>query len=298
MDININRAASIYNDYNLHYYTDSVDKIMADDEVKLVYIASNHASHADYAVRALDAGKDVHIEKPHCVTLDQLNRLVLSMSKSSGRVLSIGYNRPVGVIGAKILEALRNESGAAMINWFVAGHQINPDHWYYHSEEGGRILGNMCHWIHFSMEMIDTDHRFPITITPTRTEKSDSDVVVTFTYGDNSIALISFSAQGHTFEGVRERFSAQKGNTLIKMDDFQETRIDVVQNIRKIKLRRRDHGHLNSICGSYLSSLDREEKGLTSEYIRDLGNLILGTKEALDNNKKVRIDNSGIHFIE
>lgn len=298
MDTNINRAASIFKDYNLHYYTDSLDRIIEDDEVRLLYIASNHASHADYAAKALDAGKDVHIEKPHCVTLEQLNRLVHSMSNSSGRVLSIGYNRPVGVIGEKILEALRKENGAAMINWFVAGHQINPDHWYYHNEEGGRILGNMCHWIHFSMEMIDEDHRFPITITPTRTEKSDSDVVVTFTYGDNSIALISFSAQGHTFEGVRERFSAQKENTLIKMDDFKEMRIDVVQNVRKIKLRKRDHGHMKSICGSYLSSLDKGKEGLSGEYVRNLGNLMLGTKEALDNNRKVKIDNSGIFFLE
>ena len=33
-----------------------------------------------------------------------------------------------------------------MINWFIAGHAIDEDHWYYKDEEGGRILGNLCHW--------------------------------------------------------------------------------------------------------------------------------------------------------
>ncbi len=54
----------------------------------MIYIASNHASHAEYAIQALNTGKNVHIEKPHVVTEDQLERLCLAMSERKGKVMT------------------------------------------------------------------------------------------------------------------------------------------------------------------------------------------------------------------
>jgi len=45
---------------------DGRGKVIQDPAIDLVYVASNHASHADYAIAALEAGKSVHIEKPMC----------------------------------------------------------------------------------------------------------------------------------------------------------------------------------------------------------------------------------------
>ena len=50
-----------------------------DPAIDLVFIASNHNSHTDYAMRALERGKAVHIEKPHVVTESQLRRLCATM---------------------------------------------------------------------------------------------------------------------------------------------------------------------------------------------------------------------------
>ena len=61
------------------------------------------------------------------------------MKKSKGKV-RVGFNRPASRFGKLILEYLKKEEGSTMINWFVAGHEINPDHWYFHDKEGGRIL--------------------------------------------------------------------------------------------------------------------------------------------------------------
>ncbi len=62
------RSRSLCTDYGGAYATDDVKAMMADDKVKLLYISSNHASHAEYAIQGLDAGKHVHIEKPHVVS--------------------------------------------------------------------------------------------------------------------------------------------------------------------------------------------------------------------------------------
>ena len=94
MDIDISRAASLFEKYRLRYYTSDAARIISDSAIDLIYIASNHASHAEYAIDALKAGKDVHIEKPHCVTEEQLRRLLKAMSESDGRVLSVGYDQP------------------------------------------------------------------------------------------------------------------------------------------------------------------------------------------------------------
>ena len=91
-----------------------------------------------------------------------------------------------------------------MINWFVAGHEIDPSHWYFHEKEGGRVLGNLCHWTDFTYQMIDEKNRYPIKIIPTRSEKADCDISVSYVFGDGSIASITFSAKGHTFEELEK----------------------------------------------------------------------------------------------
>ncbi len=232
--MDVHRAASLFAQYHLNYYTDDPARLIADPAVDLVYIASNHASHAEYAIQALERGKSVHIEKPHAVTEDQLLRLCRAMHSSSGRV-RLGFNRPYSPFGQAIRAALGSQSGPAMLNWFIAGHELPKDHWYFKDEEGGRVLGNLCHWTDFIYQLVPAENRLPVVITPTRSRQADCDIAVTYRFGDDTLAVITFSAKGHTFEGVRERFAAHRGNVLISMDDFQEL---LVENVDR-KTRKR-----------------------------------------------------------
>ena len=65
---------------------------MQNQEVKLVYIASNHSSHADYAVQLMRFGKNVHIEKPHVVSNNQLTTLMNEYIKKKSKIF-LGFNR-------------------------------------------------------------------------------------------------------------------------------------------------------------------------------------------------------------
>lgn len=291
MDADIHRAASLYQRYGLRYYTDEAERIIADPEIDLVYIASNHATHAEYAIRALEAGKSVHIEKPHVVSEDQLHRLCRAMAESTGRV-NLGFNRPNSRIGRAIKAHLDSQEGAAMLNWFIAGHEIAPDHWYFKEEEGGRVLGNLCHWTDFVFQLVPPEKRHPITITPTRAEKSDCDIAVTYVFGDGSIAAITFSAKGHTFEGVRERFAAHRGNVLIAMDDFQTLTVEIVERKQHLRQRYRDHGHQENILRSLrlASGNTRPEDPCPVDYVWETGQLFLKTREALETNQVVTVD--------
>ena len=91
--------------------TDNIEHILKDDKVKLVYIASNHFTHAQYAIECLKAGKDVHIEKPHAVSEEQLNDLMKAALDSPKNNLFLGFNRPKSKLVTKLRKLLKAESG-------------------------------------------------------------------------------------------------------------------------------------------------------------------------------------------
>jgi predicted dehydrogenase len=294
MDININRAASIHEAFDADHYTDDADELLNDEQIRIVYIASNHSSHAEYAIQALESGKHVHIEKPHVVTHNQLERLMKAMEECPGRV-SLGFNRPKSPLGREVKRRLDAESGAAMFNWFVAGHELPTDHWYFNENEGGRILGNLCHWTDFVYQMVPSRDRYPLRIIPTRAVQSDCDIAVSYVFGSGSIAAITFSAKGHTFEGVRERFSGHRGNSLLLLEDFKSLVVESRERRKRITLRYRDHGHRQNVCDSF--EMAHGENGETlacaKAYIWETAELFLGTRSALEENREIVLKDYG-----
>ena len=287
MDTDLNKAISLARRYGADYYTTCADEVINDPYIDLIYIVSNHASHAEYAIAALAQGKAVHIEKPHVVNQDQLTRLCAAMRAHNGRV-RLGFNRPESTLGLLLKRRMDEQTGPAMMNWFVAGHAIDPNHWYFAEEEGGRILGNLCHWIDFTLRLIPENSRFPIQIIPTRSRQSDCDISVSYVFGDGSIGTITFSAKGHTFEGVRETLNVHKGNLLANLTDFDRLRLDIHERVIQKQLWYREHGHQHSIIKSYLMRTDssKQDSGAT---VWESGYLMLKTKEALDNAIPIRV---------
>jgi hypothetical protein len=106
------------------------------------------------------------------------------------------------------------------------------------------------------------------------------------------VAVITFSAKGHAFEGVKERFSAYKGNCMITMDDFKTMEVNIVNKKVLYSNFYRNHGHASSIAGA----AENVEKG--SEYDRkaelahiwNSGMLFLETKRALDENCAITVN--------
>ena len=70
----------------------SADEVIDDPQASLVAIATRHDSHAALAGRALRAGKAVFVEKPPCLTYDELADL-RQAREESGQVLFVGFNR-------------------------------------------------------------------------------------------------------------------------------------------------------------------------------------------------------------
>ncbi|WP_353481217.1 Gfo/Idh/MocA family oxidoreductase [Haliscomenobacter sp.] len=88
----INKAADYAQRHGVPRWYDSVDALLADPEVNAIYIATPPDVHADYAIRAMRAGKAVYVEKPmalnaaECATMNQV-------SAETGMPLFVAYYR-------------------------------------------------------------------------------------------------------------------------------------------------------------------------------------------------------------
>ena len=295
-DINYSHSASLCFAYKGLFIYKTIEDLISDPKIKLVYIASNHASHTEYAIRCIEAGKHVHIEKPTVVSYEQLQRLTLIIKSNPFVKFFQGFNRPKSKLYILLNKYLAKEQGPLMINWFIAGHEISDDHWYFNKSEGGRVLGNLCHWSDLTLELIGVNNAFPCVIKSSSPLNSKSDFVIGVEFADYSCATISFSAKGHTFEGVREVLNIHKGNLLGSLKDFQNLNLDIIEKKISKNLIFRDHGHSANIINSYNCVLKNNE-GVSIDYMVASSLFILKLKEAVDTGETVIISKEDLNIL-
>ena len=71
---------------------ESLDAILADPDIDIILLACPNNFHADYAIRAMEAGKDVVCEKPVTMNSDEMRR-VIEVKNKTGRHFSAHQNR-------------------------------------------------------------------------------------------------------------------------------------------------------------------------------------------------------------
>ena len=286
LDLDKAKSRSLINDYNGFKAITNFEEVLADPDIKLVFVASNHATHAEYAVRAINAGKNVQIEKPHAVNFEQLEEVRVAMKNNPEVKVFLGFNRPRSELFKELQSICNKEEGISSFNWFVAGHDIEENHWYHSEKEGGRIMGNLCHWSDLCIHSIGLEKAFPCIITPADLPKSKSNFSVSLSFADGSNATITFSAKKDPFEGVRETLIIHRGNVFGVLKDFYELTMDIGPKKIVRKPFYRDHGHKANIVNSYVNTIS-PGSGETIEYVYATGLLVLKIKEAVESNNKI-----------
>ncbi|KOO50863.1 Gfo/Idh/MocA family protein [Priestia koreensis] len=77
-----------------HLYT-SYEEMLKESEVEAISICTWNNSHAEIAIKALEADKHVLVEKPLCKTVEEALRVEEAVKKS-GKVLQVGFVRRFG----------------------------------------------------------------------------------------------------------------------------------------------------------------------------------------------------------
>jgi predicted dehydrogenase len=76
-------------DKNIYSY-DNYDSIKDNPDIDIVYIVLPNSMHAEYSIRASEAGKHVICEKPMAMSVEECDAMIAA-SKKAGKSLSIGY---------------------------------------------------------------------------------------------------------------------------------------------------------------------------------------------------------------
>lgn len=78
--------------YSHIHFTSDLDEVLGDPQVKLVIVCTHADSHFEYAKRALEAGKNVLVEKPFTPTLAQA-KVLFDLARSKGLTVTPYQNR-------------------------------------------------------------------------------------------------------------------------------------------------------------------------------------------------------------
>jgi predicted dehydrogenase len=127
--------------------TDAAEVLEGDADA--VVIATRHDSHAEYATRALAAGKHVFVEKPLALDHDEL-AAVESAARDAAGVLMVGFNRRFAPLAGELREALGGR-GPLVCTYRVNAGRLPKTHWTHDPKVGGgRIVGEVCHFVDFA----------------------------------------------------------------------------------------------------------------------------------------------------
>jgi predicted dehydrogenase/threonine dehydrogenase-like Zn-dependent dehydrogenase len=181
--------------FGFRFCTSEPKDIFENDAVNTVFVATRHDSHARYVIQALRAGKHVFVEKPLCLTREELAEIEDLYHTTAGRRLMIGFNRRFAPHAIELKKYL-GPGPIAMLYRINAGG-IAPDHWIQDKGlGGGRILGEACHFIDFCTYLCGALPRSVHAAALPDPHGLNDTVSVNLEFTDGSIAAVCYFANG------------------------------------------------------------------------------------------------------
>src|SRR6476659_2182816 len=90
---NTDKAAGYAKRHQIAKWYSKADELINDSEINAIYIATPPAPHKDYAIQSLKAGKNVYIEKPVTIHVNDCEAIIAQKKKSSNKVTVAHYRR-------------------------------------------------------------------------------------------------------------------------------------------------------------------------------------------------------------
>lgn len=221
-----------------------------DSPAGAVMVGTRHHLHAPLTLRALAADKHVFVEKPLCLTRDELTQIDTAISESKGSVM-VGFNRRFAPATVELKKILSTISGPKTLAFHVFAGPLAPDHWYANLEEsGGRVLGEACHFFDFACHLLGKPTRVTAQ-TVGRSAFPDS-VTAQIEFADGSAAQIIYSAEGD-FAFPKETFRLFASGLVAECVNFQELAIHRKRKRLVTKFSSKGHAEEMAAWLAYLS---------------------------------------------
>ena len=171
------------------------DKVLNNADIDTVFIATRHNTHAEYVIKALNNQKHVFVEKPLCMTEDELHKIKEAYSKTNAHLM-VGYNRRFSSLIEKIVDAFGHDTKKT-INYRVNVGFVDPKHWTQDKEiGGGRIIGEVCHFLDLCMYLSGSTPKSISGFAMDDPLNIEDTVVSTIKFRNGTIATISYFTNG------------------------------------------------------------------------------------------------------
>src|SRR6266545_3654741 len=140
-------AKSVREKFGFRSCSTETQTVLSEKEINAVFIATRHNTHAQLAIAALEAGKNVFVEKPLTICEQDLRRIAEVVRRQSACRLMVGFNRRFAPLARRAKDLFNGVSEPLLINYRINAGFIPKNHWIQTSEGGGRILGEVCHFV-------------------------------------------------------------------------------------------------------------------------------------------------------
>jgi predicted dehydrogenase len=218
------------------------DELLDAGTLDAIGIGSRHGSHADYALRALEADKAVFVEKPPALTLEELKRL---RGAASGRVLQVGFNRRFAPLAAAMRTHIAPGEHPVELLYRVAAGRLPDDHWLNDPDDGGgRLLGEGCHFVDFAcwfMECLPEQVSACVPAAPS-TLKLQQRFTITLTFPNESIATVVYGSESSVKVG-KEFVEVHAAGRSAMLNDYRRLELFGPNGGKTTRARRGDKGH-------------------------------------------------------
>ncbi len=220
----------------------AAEDILASPDIDTVFIATRHDSHADLACKALNAGKHVWLEKPLCVSREQLEALGKVAKQNSPQIFMVGHNRRFTPMAAMLKKHL--PKGKIQFRYQVRPAPIPTDHWLNRQGQGGRTIGEISHFIDLISALAETEL---LRLQCDWIEREAGDSIWHLTFADGSRGEVSYlrPARKNTPKEVLE--VSAPGFAAV-MNDWRKLVINGTTILRKPLLTSPDKGHDDAIA--------------------------------------------------
>jgi predicted dehydrogenase/threonine dehydrogenase-like Zn-dependent dehydrogenase len=255
--------------------------------INTVAIVTRHDSHAHFVVQALKAGKNVFVEKPLAIHLNELADVKAAYAEAhlSGRgpQLMVGFNRRFSPQVQKmkaLLEAIKEPKSFIMT---MNAGAIPANHWTQdNAVGGGRIIGEACHFIDLMRFLAGS----PVVSIQARrmgdtpgVPVTEDKASITLGFADGSFGTILYLANGAT-SFPKERVEVFAAGRVLQLDNFRRLNGYGWPGFSKLNLWKQDKGQ-NACAAAFLLAVEKGVAAIPPEEIFEVARLTIEVAELL-----------------
>lgn len=236
-------ANHVKSKFNFQRADTDADELFTQPANAGVIISTRHHLHAPLVLKALKSNRQIFVEKPICLTREELSEIDQAYAESNSSI-QVGFNRRFAPASQEIKQLLAGAPGPMSISYRVMAGKLDPAHWYANiAESGGRVLGETCHMLDYCCFLFDSEpvRVFAQTTWPATGKMAYPDsVCAQVEFANGSSAQVDYSAQGDS-SYPKESFTLFASGMVIEVANFLE--MNLFRGRKKTKKSFPSKGH-------------------------------------------------------